>query len=253
MNMDAPRGTTTTARPRRRRRQWVPPQHGAWAMLLVPYLAGLLTVGFAWPHLPLLVAWIAGYLLSYFALLAVKTRRLARFRTQVLAYGGTALAAGGMVLLARPGLIVYAPVFAAVLLINGFFASRRDDRALVNGLVSVAGAVVIMPVVASVAGVDPWRIADPLVASLLYFAGTVFFVKTCIRERDNRPLYLVSVGFHAVALAVASLLDPLYAVPFTWYLVRAALLPRRHATPKQLGLVEIGGSALLLAVVAITG
>jgi hypothetical protein len=33
-------------------------------------------------HLPLLAAWMAGYLGSYYALQAVKTRRLRRFRVQ---------------------------------------------------------------------------------------------------------------------------------------------------------------------------
>lgn len=235
---------------RRRRRQWVPPQHGAWAMLIVPYLAGLIAVGFQWPHLPLLVAWLAAYPLSYFALLAVKTRRYERFRTQLLVFGAATLAAGGVTVAARPQVLSYAPLFAVVLVVNGVFAARRDDRALVNGLVSVVGAMLILPVVATVAGRPPAEVADALVVSLLYFAGTVFFVKTCIRERDNRALLRASVVFHAAALAVAVWVAPLYAVPFGWYLVRAAALPHRGLSPKHLGMIEIASSALLLAAVA---
>ncbi len=220
-------------------------------MLLVPYLAGLLTAGFAWPDLPLLVAWIAGYLLSYYALLAVKTRRLGKFRPQVLVYGGTALAAGATVLLARPELLAFAPVFAVALLVNGLFAARRDDRALLNGLVSVAAATLILPVVAVVAGESPWSTNEVAAVTFLYFAGTVLFVKSCIRERDNAGLYAMSAGFHVGAAVVAAWLNPVYAVPFTWYLVRAVVLRRRQYSAKQIGIVEIASSALLLAAAAI--
>lgn len=235
----------------RRRRRWVPPQHGAWAMLVVPYLAGMITGGFAWPQLPLLLAWIGGYLLSYFALLAVKTRRFARYRDQLLVYGSVTATAGLVVLAARPQLLAYAPVFALVLLVNGFFASRHDDRALVNGLVSVVGATLIVPVVVTVAERPVASSVDAALVSLLYFAGTVFFVKTCIRERGNRTLLRASIGFHAVAMTLAGWIAPLFAVAFAWYLVRAAVLPARGLTPKRLGFIEIGGSALLLLCVAL--
>ncbi|MFC4062955.1 YwiC-like family protein [Planomonospora corallina] len=229
----------------------MPPQHGAWAMLLVPYLAGLVTTGFSWPVLPLLVAWTAGYVLSYFALLAVKTRRPGRVRAQLTVYGTAALAAGATVLAARPQLLAFAPVFAAVLAVNAFFASHRNDRALVNGLVSAAAATLILPVVAAVNGVPPLETGGTFLVTLLYFAGTVFFVKTGIRERGNRGLLAASAAFHLAALALATWVAPLYAVPFTWYLVRAVVLPRRSATAKQLGFVEIGGSLLLLAAIAV--
>ena len=85
--MSTPASTTTTVRrPRRTLRRYIPPQHGAWAMLLVPWLAGVLTAGFRWVHLPLLGAWLAGYLASYYVFQAVKTRRLNRFRAQLVAY-----------------------------------------------------------------------------------------------------------------------------------------------------------------------
>lgn len=220
-------------------------------MLLVPYLAGLITVGFSWVHLPLLLAWVGGYLLSYFALLAVKTRRLGRVRDQILLYGAITLAAGVTVLAARPQLLAFAPVFAVALAVNGFFASRRHDRALVNGLVSVVAAMLIMPVVAVAAEVTPWRVAGPFLVTLLYFTGSLLFVRTTIRERGNRRMLAVSAGFHVAALGTATWLAPLYAVPFACYLLRAVVLPRYALSPKQIGFVEIGSSVLLLLTVAL--
>ena len=37
-----------------------------------------------------------------------------------------------------------------------------------------------------------------------YFAGTVFYVKTLIRERGSEPYYWLSVGFHALATSPSS-------------------------------------------------
>jgi hypothetical protein len=68
------RALPTTRRPRRvaALRRYLPPQHGAWAMLVVPYLAGVLVAGWSWVAAPLAGGWLAGYLLSYYAFRAVK-------------------------------------------------------------------------------------------------------------------------------------------------------------------------------------
>ena len=75
--------TATTLRSQPRRvaghRLWIPRQHGAWAMLVVPFLAGLLASGFRWPDAPLFGAWLSGYPLSYFVLQAIRSRRPGRW------------------------------------------------------------------------------------------------------------------------------------------------------------------------------
>lgn len=232
---------------RHRKNQWIPPQHGAWAMLLVPYLAGLIEAGFSWVQLPLLTAWVGGYLLSYYALLAVKTRRPARVRAQLLVYGAVTAVCGLVVLVARPQILLFAPVFAAVLAVNAFFAKARHDRALANGLVSVLASVLILPVVAVAGGVSPWRVTGTFLVTLLYFTGSLLFVRTTIRARGDRRMRAGSVAFHAVALVGAAGIALPYAVPFTGFLIRAAALPGRSLTPKQVGIVEIVSSLALLA------
>jgi hypothetical protein len=129
--MTTPRITTGTRRPQARRktvRQFTPPQHGAWAMLLVPWLTGVLIAGFHWAHLPLLVAWIAGYLLSYYALQAIKTRRLSRVQPQLLLYGPITAALGLLVVTVRPQLLIYAPAYALLLALNVFYARAHHRR-----------------------------------------------------------------------------------------------------------------------------
>lgn len=223
-------------------------------MLLVPFAAGLLPSwgGRAvWWHLPLLVAWLAGYLLSYYALLAVKTRRLGRVRDQVVAYGAVSAVCGGAVVLARPSLLWLAPAFAALIGLNAFYAVRRDDRALLNDLASVVQACLMTPAVAVVAQVPVRPMLGPAIACLLYFSGTVLYVKTMIRERGE-PAYLrASTAFHSVALPLATAVTMWLIVPFTAYLLRAVLLPRRALAVKTVGLIEVAASVALLLALAL--
>jgi hypothetical protein len=241
---------TTTARPARTR-HWLPPQHGAWALLLVPYLAGLLAAGTTWWDLPVLVAALAGYPLSYFALLAVKTRRLDRVGAQVAVFGAVTLAALVPLLAARPALSVYALPYGLLLAGNAWYARRRRERALVNDLFFVVESALLVPVAGTVAGVAPGVLGDAFVAVVLYGVGTVLFVKTMIRERRNPAYRRASVVYHVAALAVAAVLAPALAVPFAALLARAVLLPGRALRPAAVGMVELAGAVLVLAGVAV--
>ena len=242
---------TATRRPARRPgvRQFVPPQHGAWAMLAVPWLGGVLTAGFHWVHLPLLGAWLAGYLCSYYVLQAVKTRRPARFRAQLLLYAPLAVVLAGLVVAVRPQVLAYAPVYALLSACNALYARRRRERALLNDIASVVQSCVMVFVAATVAGTPPGEVVPVFAAVLLYFTGTVLYVKTMIRERDN-PAYLrASVTYHAAAAAAATLLGGLPAVVFTLLLARAVVIPRFRLAPKHVGMIELGACVLLLAAV----
>ncbi|WP_432842842.1 YwiC-like family protein [Dactylosporangium sp. CA-092794] len=234
-----------------RRRRFVPPQHGAWAMLTVPYVAGLLAAGYRWPDLPLLVAWLAGYLLSYFVFQALKSRRPGRYRAQLLLYAGIAAPAAALVVAARPAVLWYAPAYAILFGVNAWYAWRRRERATLNGLVSVAQSCLIALVVATVAARPPARALDTFLLCLAYFAGTVLYVKTMIRERGSAAHRRWSIAYHALALAGAARLGPWAAGLFALLLLRAAVLPGRGWPPIRVGLLEIANSVLLLVCVAL--
>jgi hypothetical protein len=217
-------------------------------MLLVPFLVGVLRVGAGWLHLVLLVAWLAGYLMSYFALLAVKTGRWRRHRPQLLGYGGLTLGATVPVLLTVPRVLLLAPAYSVLLGVNLWHARRRQDRALVNGMASVLQSTLMVFLVAIVAGVPPLTVWDAFVTVLLYLAGTLLYVKTVIRERGSRSYLVASVAYHAGALCVAALVAPVLALLFGWFLVRAVVVPWRTPSVAVVGLLEVAGSvALVLA------
>lgn len=214
-------------------------------MLLLPYLAGL-QFGLDWLHVPLLVVWLAGWLASYYALLAVKTRRFLRHRRQMLAYAAVSAVAALPLFVSRPGLMWFAPYFAVLLVINTVAARVGQERASVNGIASVTMASLMAMIVPATAGLD-WQLGTEVaIACWLYLAGSVFYVKTMIRERGSRPHRVVSAVFHVGAVAGAIALSPWLALPFTWFLARSIVLPRWHLKVPIVGAIEVVNSALLL-------
>jgi hypothetical protein len=218
-------------------------------MLLLPWLAGVLTTGFRWPHLPLLVAWLTGYLLSYYLLLAVKTRRPGRIRPHMLVYGIPTLLLGGLVLAVRPGLLWYAPAYALLLAVNAGYAANRNERALLNDLASVVQSCLMVFVCATVADVPPAAVVAVFAVLLAYFTGTILYVKTMIRERASAGYRRASVVFHLLAAAAMLWLDPVIGVVFVLLLARAWALPGRRLTPVRVGVLEIVASLLVLLAV----
>ena len=63
-----------------------------------------------------------------------------------------------------------------------------------------------------------WQLA---LVQFLYFAGTVFYVKTVIRERDNPVYRWLSGGYHVVALLVVAAVFGLVADDTTATTTRA--------------------------------
>ncbi len=241
-------------------------------MLASPLLLGALAAGLHWVHLLLGLFWFAGYFAFHATSLWLKAGRRARYLRPVQVYGGGAAVLGLLVLSVRPGLVWLAPMFALPLGVGLYAAAHRRERDLLAGLTTVVASA-LMTVVAYVAGgpgspsgwlVGPsavwaelhrWATPDeryPWLLALgqfLYFGGTVCYVKSVIRQRGV-PRYLrVSVGWHAVALAIVAgwaaagwahgpAAVGLVAV-FGVLLVRAWLVPRHHLTPKQIGIAEI--------------
>ncbi|MBX6748072.1 MAG: YwiC-like family protein [Micromonosporaceae bacterium] len=220
-------------------------------MLLVPWLAGVLTAGFRWPHVPLLGAWLAGYLASYYVFQAVKTRRPGRFRAQLVTYAIPTVLLGGLVVALRPPVLWYAPAYAGLLAVNAAYALRRRERALANDLASVAQSCLMVLVCATVAGAPLDRVLPAFLAATAYFVGTVLYVKTMIRERGHAGYYRASVGYHLAILALAAWFRAPVAILFAGLLARAAIFPRRRLTPKQVGIIEIVASVLLLVAIAL--
>lgn len=257
------RSVSKPARRRRRGPGWVPNQHGAWAMLIVPFVVGVLDAGPDWRHIPLLFALLAGYLAFFAVGLWLRSRCKARYWPPARAYGALAGVLGLVVIAVEPTLLRWAVVFLPLLAISLWCSWRRADRSLLNDGVTVLFASLMTVVVAGVGdqragsaalaglawlpGADQphaWVLAGLLFA---YFGGTVLYVKSMIRNRGERGMYLLSVVYHVVVCVPAIMAGPWLGALFVALAVRAAVVPRRwpRLTPAQLGFGEIAASLIL--------
>lgn len=243
-------------------------------MLVVPFTAGAILT---WhddrlpAHVaPMFATWILGYFAFHAASGALKApaRRRGRWLPALAVYGLAALAAGLLTLLETgPAASWWLLGFAPPLLVALWLASRRNERALAGGLLTVLVASVMVLVVRFP---DPWAMAgDPdlpraaVVAAAMfgYFGGTVFHVKAMIRKRGQLSWRNTSIGWHtawtlgAAWLAATGQLDRGWPVFFLVATVRSWVLPvlaaRRPVRPLYIGLVEITLSVALLALSAL--
>lgn len=235
------------ARPARRRRRgpgWVPNQHGAWAMLAVPYVVGVLYAGPEWWHIPFLLALLAGYLAFFATGLWLRSRRKARYWPPVRAYSALAAVLGTVVILLTPELLWWAVVVLPLLAVSLVSSWQRTDRSLLNDGVTTLFASLIAVMIIGPNDAHAWVLAGLLFA---YFAGTVLYVKSMIRNRGDRAMYLLSVGYHVVVCIPAFLTGLWLGLFFAVLALRSAAVPRwwPRLTPAMLGVGEIAASLIL--------
>ncbi len=265
-----PSGTSQGARTRapatrRVAAGWVPDQHGAWAMLVLPFVAGLWLAEPRATHLPLFALWIVGYLAFFATGRWLRTRRRSRDVPPMLVYGAICIPLGSTVLAMDPGLVRWVPAFVPLLALSVWLMVQRRERSLANDATVVVAACLMAPVAfAAGEGTDwpaLWIVFGVLVA---YFLGTVLYVKTMIRERGRRGYVVASVGYHLVgSLGAAGLVLAGWAswwLPVVWLALagRASAGPMANARrsqplrPAVIGVGEIVAS-LLVTGVAIAG
>ena len=222
-------------------------------MLVTPLLVGVLAAGPSAVHLPLALFWFAAYLAFFATGLWLRSRRRARYRPPVLAYTAVAAALGALVLVLDPGLVRWVPLLVVPLAVGLYASVRREDRSLWSGLATSVGSS-LMTVVAYDAGggTDPvraWVLTGVLAA---YFAGTVLYVKTMIRERGSARYRRWSVAYHAAAtVAMAWVSWPLVVV-FAGLTLRAALVPRHRLAPVAVGVGEVVATVAVASTALLT-
>ncbi|WP_424211897.1 YwiC-like family protein [Streptomyces sp. BI20] len=238
----------------RKKVRWIPDQHGAWAMLAVPFLAGTLLAPHPTPwHALLLPTWVLGYIASFHAQQWLRLRRLSRNPRAAGRHVRPALVLGGVfaacalpLAWTHPWLLLAAGCAAPFVAVNTWHAWRNRERALVNGLAAVVPACGMLVVTLVLGGGTPAEGWAPALACLLYFGGTVPYVKTMIREKNSPGYRRASIALHAVLVPAAAALSPWLALPFAGYLLRAVVMPRTGAKVAVVGAVEVLGSLALL-------
>jgi hypothetical protein len=241
-------------------------------MLVVPFAVGALDAGPGWRQLPLLFAWLAGYFAFFATGLWLRSRGKRRYWPPVRAYGVLTVALGLVVIAIEPDMLHWAVVFLPLLAFSLWCSWRRLDRSLLNDGVTVLAACLITVVAAGfgdrlvqpvtpgltglawLPGADQaraWVLAGMLLA---YFAGTVLYVKTMIRDRGDAGRYRLSVSYHLAVCVPAAVLSPWLGALFAAFAVRAAVVPRRWpgVSAAKIGVGEIVASLTLATMLLLT-
>lgn len=243
-------------------------------MLAVPLLLGVLLGGPVWVHVPLAALWFVGYFAFFATGLWLKSRYKARYWPPVRAYGIATVVPAVAVLLVRPDLLAWVPLFLPLVAVSLWSSYERSERSLLNDGATVLAACLMLPVafaagtgpvpgwpgltlpdgVTGLAGIGWPQVWALFVLVLAYFAGTILYVKTLIRERGERSYLVASVVYHVVAglvvsgsLAVAGLAWWPAAVLFAGLTARAVWVPRTAARPMQFGMGEVAASVVVTA------
>ena len=228
-------------------------------MLASPLLVGALAAGLRPVHLLLGAFWFAGYFAFFAASVWLKSGRRPRHLRPVQVYVALAAVLGAATLAASPGLLRWAPAFAVPLGIGLWSSATRNERALVSGLATTVGSAIMALVAYDAGGGTSWLRAWTLAAvQAAYFAGTVFYVKSLIRERGSATFLRASIGYHLAVAAVAAVAllltraQPTTGTGLSWLVVavlallaaRAVAVPRLTPapSPKQIGLGEVGAT-----------
>lgn len=256
--------------PSRRSRSggWLPRQHGAWFMITVPFAVGLsLHPDETWPVLALFGCWLSGYLAFNAATLWLKapsTRRAAH-QPPLLVYAAVAGVLGVVTLaLFGPSLLWWGVVLGPMLAGALWLAAQRRERVLLSGLLTIGAAslmtlVVRFPDPAAFVAAEASTRLPALLATGLVFAyqgGTVFYVKTMIRERGDSGWLAASLAWHTAAtiaaavLALGGRLSAAWAVFFAATVARAWFMPQaakeRPVRPAVVGFLEVAFSTVFV-------
>lgn len=220
-----------------------------------PVALAMLLTGPHWLPAVLLVGWLAAYCFNYFLSQAIKGRRRPgawrRVLPQLTAYGATALTCAAVVIAADHWALRIAPALAGAFVVNVVAIAGRNERAWVNDIAGIVASAAVGFAAVHAGHGDIAAALAPMGLLAGYFIGTVFFVKTMIRERGNRRVLGASVSWH-IALVIAALALRSWTAPvLLTTLARAIIAPRYRLSPKQIGIAEAAITVAMMAASAL--
>ncbi|MEH7416392.1 YwiC-like family protein [Neobacillus drentensis] len=233
---------------------FLPKQHGAWAMLIIPFWLGVIKGGFVWQDIPFFIGWLFLYLATYPMLLLFKRKKIQFYAKWTIIYMIPALLLLLFPILLRPAIILFGLLMLPFFAINAYYTSKNKDRAFMNDM-SAIFAFSIAGLASSYLGqgsISLETMIFPFLTSSLFFMGCTFYVKTMIREKKNGVFKWISWIYHLLVVA-AWLLTGFWIVAIAYIpsLLRAYFFYGKKLSPLQIGVYEIINSALIFIILAI--
>lgn len=234
---------------------FLPKQHGAWAMLIIPFWLGVITTGFMWQHIPFFIGWLFLYLATYPMLLLFKKKRKMEYRKWTIIYVIPAILLLLIPLWTRPSIIIFGFVMLPFFAINAYFSRINKERALINDFSAIF--------VFCLAGLSSSYLVNgdintkeilASVACFLFFIGCTFYVKTQIREKKSQSFKYLSWCYHIFLFLIWLVLGyGFIALAFLSSLYRAIFFYGKPYSVKKIGILEIANSVIffILMIVAL--
>lgn len=230
---------------------YIPNQHGAWAMLIVPFLFGMVAGESRPIHILLFICWLLIYLLMFPLLGWIRTRKTDRYRGPILLYGTVLLPLAIWLIMLQSDILWMSLMFIPLFFVNTYYAKQKRERDLINDIAAIVQFSLMVFISYYVGGGKDYLLAVELfIVSVLYFVGTAFYVKTIIREKNNKPFYYLSVIYHCMLVVLSSFLVPWpLIISAGILLLRSVWFPKTKITIKQSGIMEIVYSIIVLVIV----
>lgn len=254
-------------------------EHGTWAMLLVPLLVGLGIAGRGWgPGILFGLAALSFFLARYPMTLLVKSWGRRRSQTErwtwIAVYLALAIAFAVPLVLHYHRWLLFPLGGLAVLLLTVYLiqVDRRREMTVWGEFLGIAGLTLTAPAVYYVAtGVLGITALLLWLINLLYFGGTVFYIKLKVREQPRQPPPWsrkerlsrggATLAYHVLAITTVAILSlfgwlpaavPVAFAPCLAKAVRGVLAWSGRPHMLRLGLTEVAhavafGTLLLLA------
>lgn len=232
----------------------LPKQHGAWAMLLVPFILGITSSSFTVIHILLFIGWLGLYLSTYPMLMVIKGKKKNLHMKWTGIYMGVALLFLVMVLFYEWKMMFFGLAMIPLFFINVYFAKKKKERAFANDFTAIIvfciGGAASYYLGEGVLDYKGWIV---VLLSFLFFLGSTFFIKTMIREKKNVRFRWYSWIYHVLIIVGIALFASsyLWMIPFIPSVIRAFVLYGKKLTTMQMGIIEIINSLYFLIVLII--
>lgn len=225
-------------------------QHGAWAMLLIPFLLGMIVGMPRWEHSLLFAAWLFLYLATYPFLMALKGKNATFYFKWFFIYIIPAVTSVIYPIIVMPRLIYFGLAMLPLFLINIHYAKTKNERALANDIVAIINFG-IGGLASYYFGMGTLDYPAFLIFSycFLFFLGTTFYVKTMIREKKNPRYKYISWGYHLGIIIVFMLMGQyIVALAYVSSAVRAITLYGRTLPIMKIGIIEIVNAIIFFVI-----
>ncbi|MGO4889326.1 YwiC-like family protein [Anaerobacillus sp. MEB173] len=234
---------------------YIPREHGAWAMLIVPYLLGAISSGPTWLHLVFFVGVLSLYFSSAPILTYIRQPKIGKeIIPSLIIYLVVGLTFVIPVLIMKPYIILLGSFVLPFFTLNILFAKVKKERLFINDLFAIVGLSFLVLIAYYIGqGTIATTAIILMLINFVYFIASVFHVKSLIRERKNKGFKFVSTMYHGTMVAVPVIIGyPFIALALSVSAIKSFITSKNNKpNPVTIGVIEIGNSIVFVTLMAL--